>query len=393
LRAAFVAPPARGHAPAANLRANLGAAPARAEPCTALITPTVWKPRGLAALVAPRRLLTTAIACAAVAALFSTFWKTSLAGLWLRVFGVGAILMLVFGLLEQWPRRLPRRIARWALQVTGVALAVPITVFLIYHFSTEPGAPPFWREELRLSGFGIMTVMGVLLAPWVALSALVRQREAWVTEQALAFELERSELARQALDARMRLLNAQVQPHFLFNTLANVQALVETGSPRAAPLLESLIDYLRAAVPRLDEAGHRLGQELEMTRAYLNLMQLRMPDRLQIHWDAAAGVEALRCPPLTLLTLVENAIRHGIDPSEEGGRITVQVSRSEGRCHVQVADTGIGLRAAGHGLGTGLTTLKERLALVFGAERIDLSLHPMHPHGVRVELDFPAEPA
>ena len=99
----------------------------------------------------------------------------------------------------------------------------------------------------------MITGAGVLLAPWVALGALVRQREALAREQALAFELERSELERQALDARLRLLQAQVQPHFLFNTLANVRALVNAGSPRAPAVLDSLIAYLRAAVPRLNE--------------------------------------------------------------------------------------------------------------------------------------------
>ena len=91
----------------------------------------------------------------------------------------------------------------------------------------------------------VFTFLGMLVAPWTALSALVRQREAKVDKQAIDFELERSEMARQALDARMRLLTAQAQPHFLFNTLANVQALVEAGSPRAPKLLQSLTEYLR----------------------------------------------------------------------------------------------------------------------------------------------------
>jgi signal transduction histidine kinase len=336
-----------------------------------------------------RRVRTTAITCTLVAAFFSLSWESTLLSLWTRVFGIGFGLMLVFGLFEQWPRRLPRWMARWALQVFMVGLAVPFIVALAYWLSTDAGAPPFYKVGKRLSGFFAMTMMGVLLAPWVALSSLVRQREAWVSEQALAFELERSELARQALDARMRLLSAQVQPHFLFNTLANIQALVETGSARAPAVLQSLIDYLRAAVPRLDEAGHRLGQELEMVRAYLDLMQLRMPDRLQVRIEAEPGVERLHCPPLTLLTLVENAVRHGIDPSEDGGRIELLLKREDGRCRVTVLDTGVGLRASSQGLGTGLKTLRERLQLVFDGE-VQLQLHAVQPHGVRVELSFPA---
>ncbi|MBH9579212.1 sensor histidine kinase [Inhella proteolytica] len=353
------------------------------------MSPALPKPRGWRQLFGWRRVRATAITCAVVAALLSLPWESPLPGLWLRVFGLGAVLLLVFGVLEQWPRQLPRWLARWALQVMGVGLAVPIATLAIYIASTQAGAPPFWMDEKRVAGFAMFTILGVLLAPWVALSALVKQREAWVTEQALAFELERSELARQALDARMRLLSAQVQPHFLFNTLANIQALVETGSARAPAVLQSLIDYLRAAVPRLDEAGHRLGQELEMVRAYLDLMQLRMPDRLQVAVEFDPGVLKLHCPPLTLLTLVENAVRHGIDPSEDGGRIELQLRREDGRCRVTVLDTGVGLGASGRGLGTGLKTLRERLELVFNGE-VQLQLHAVQPHGVRVELSFPA---
>ena len=171
----------------------------------------------------------------------------------------------------------------------------------------------------------------------------MRQKEALAREQALAFDLERSELERQALDARLHLLQAQVAPHFLFNTLANVQALVDAGSPQASAVLRSLVAYLRAAVPRLNEPATTLGQELQLVQAYLELMHMRMPDRLRfaLHADVAL---ALRCPPMTLLTLVENAVRHGIDPSEEGGRIEIACERRGDRCLIRVSDTGVGLR-------------------------------------------------
>ena len=195
-------------------------------------------------------------------------------------------------------------------------------------------------------------------------------------------------MARQALEARMRLLTAQAQPHFLFNTLANVQALVETGSPRAPQLLQALTDYLRAAVPRLDGAANTLGQELELVRAYLELMQMRMPDRLAFALHVQAGVQSLRCPPMTLLTLVENAVQHGIDPSEEGGRIDVHAERlADGRCRLRVVDTGVGLQASGGGLGTGLVTLRERLLWAYGGSAT-LSLQEVHPHGIQATIEF-----
>jgi len=352
--------------------------------------PSTDKPQGLALLLNARRLRVSGIATLLLALPLSLSWQDPAWTFFLRAFAVGFGAMLAYGLFEQWPRRLPSWLARWALQVLAVAVAIPLTTVIIYVLSTAPGAPPFWKVQGRLAGFGILTLPALLIAPWVALSALVRQREAWAREQALAFELERSELARQALDARMRLLSAQVQPHFLFNTLANVHALVETGSPRAAPVLEQLIEYLRAAVPRLDETHSPLSQELDLVRAYLGLMQMRLPDRLAFDITVEPGTERLRCPAMTLLTLVENAVRHGIDPSEEGGRIDVSVRREGGRCLLQVRDTGVGLRASGSGLGTGLAGLRERLALVFDGDAT-LTLREVQPHGVCAELTLPAQ--
>lgn len=303
---------------------------------------------------------------------------------------MGVLGMLAFGIFEQWPRRLPAWLARWALQVLGVALIMPVGVFAIYILSTASGAPMFWQVKDRMGGFIMLTVIGMLLAPWVALGALVRQKDALARHQALAFELERSELERKALDARLRLLQAQVEPHFLFNTLANVRELVDSGSPQASAVLGSLIAYLRAAVPRLHESMTTMGQELDLVRAYLELMHMRMPDRLQFSLDADDEALPLQCPPTTLLTLVENAVRHGIDPGEEGGRIEVRVRLREGRCRAQVMDTGVGLQAAGSSLGTGLATLRERLLLVFDGDA-ELRLVAVQPHGVCAELDFPAK--
>ncbi len=353
-------------------------------------TPANWR-----AMFGWRRLRTVAILCTLIILLFSFGWKAGLPVLVTRIFCVGLALLLVFGLFEQWPRRLPKWLARWVLQVMAVGVTVPIALFLAYMWSTASGAPMFWNEPDRLEGFMTFTFLGMLLAPWTALTALLRQREATVEEQAIGFELERSEMARAALDARMRLLTAQVQPHFLFNTLANVQALVEAGSPRAPQLLQSLTAYLRAAVPRLDGSTNTLGQELELVRAYLELMQMRMPDRLAFALHTGSGVHLLHCPPMTLLTLVENAVQHGIDPSEEGGRIDVHaalLTADDGtpRCRMTVIDTGIGLQATGRGLGTGLAALRERLQWAYRGNAT-LELVEVQPHGVQVTIEFQIE--
>jgi LytS/YehU family sensor histidine kinase len=221
------------------------------------------------------------------------------------------------------------------------------------------------------------------------MAALYRQISGQAQRQALAFELARSELERNAAQSRLSLLQAQVEPHFLFNTLANVRELVDSGSAQASVVLGHLIAYLRAAVPRLDAPTTTLAQEIELARAYLEVMHMRMPDRLQFVLHADEAALDLECPSMTLLTLVENAVRHGIDPSEEGGRIEVRVRRLDGRVRVEVLDTGVGLAQAGSGLGTGLTNLRERLALAFGGGA-QVRLAPLQPRGTSAEVEFPA---
>jgi len=345
-------------------------------------------PRGLARVLAWPR-VRFALAMALVFGVLIGIGSQTPMVVWIERTGVVALLaVLAFGLFEEAPRRLPRWLARWALQVWGVFVSVPIGAWLAYALTTG-GHPHLLADRARLTGFAELCFIGGLLAPWIALTALLRQREAFARDQALGFQLERSELERQALDARLRLLQAQVQPHFLFNTLANVRALVRAGSPQAPAVLDSLIAYLRAAVPHLDATSTTLAQELQLVRAYLELMHMRMPDRLQYAIHAAPGTDDLRCPPMTLMTLVENAVRHGIDPGEEGGRIEVAVTLHGARCVARVVDTGVGLHAGGGGLGTGLATLRERLQLAFGGDaRLDVT--GLVPHGVAAEIEFPA---
>src|SRR5881296_2352281 len=285
----------------------------RAMPLISGTPATPLGPRGLASMLGWRRVAFTLTLSTLIGLGLGNHWgRGPLVGL-IRVVPLGFMAMLAFGLFEQWPKRLPPWLARWVLQVLGVALIVPIVTTAIYVLSTPTGAPRFDQVPKRLAGYTALTVVGLLLAPWAALTALVRQKDALARHQALSFELERTQLERQALDARLSLLQAQVAPHFLFNTLANVQALVDAGSPRASAVLRSLIAYLRAAVPLLHESAATIERELQLVRPYLELMQMRMPDRLQYAINVDPSALKVRCPPTTLLTLVENAVRHGID--------------------------------------------------------------------------------
>jgi sensor histidine kinase YesM len=319
----------------------------------------------------------------------SAAWTGSYLLLLGRLLIVGLMLLLVFAVFERHPARLPEWLARWCLQVGGVALATPFAVTFAYMLTSFAYTTSFAHDRGRQTGFGMIVAISLLAAPWTALAALFRQVTGEARNRELAFALERSLLERQALDARLRLLQGQVEPHFLFNTLANVRELVDSGSPQASSVLANLIAYLRAAVPRLDSETATLGQEIELVRSYLEVMQMRMPDRLQYSVQSDPGLHELPFPAMALLTLVENAVRHGIDPGEEGGRIEVRVSRDGDRLRAQVLDTGVGLRAGFEaGAGTGLANLRERLRLQYG-ERASLLLGTVSPRGTVAEILAP----
>jgi signal transduction histidine kinase len=286
------------------------------------------------------------------------------------------------------PRTLPDWLPPWLLRVAAVMLAAPVATYLVYLPSVDGDFFGVFAHPGRMAGFVLITGAVLVVAPVLALGALYRERDAQARSQALRFALERSRLEQQRLDAELRLLQAQIQPHFLFNTLANVQALVESGSPRAAPVLQQLITYLGSAVPRLGAAAATLDNEATLVRAYLELMHMRMPDRLRFSIDVPAALGALPFTPMALLTLVENAVRHGIDPTEDGGAIDVRAWREPGRLCVEVADTGAGLTASAAD-GTGLANLRARLAGGWGAGAT-LTLAPNAPRGVRACITLPS---
>ena len=345
----------------------------------------------LARIYSRDRLKTAAVCGLALGLLLSLGWESSRAGLLARTVVISLWVVTVFGIFERWPRRLPGWMARWALQVSMVAVSLPFFIAIVYWLSTPDGDPPFYKTPKRMEGYSALTMIFLLTAPWASLTAIFRQKDALMRDQALKLELAQSELQRQGLESRLRLLQAQVQPHFLFNTLANVRELVEAGSPQAPAVLNNLIAYLRAVVPRLDDPMSTVEQELQLVRAYLEVMHMRMPDRLRFDLHADDAALKARCPPMTLLTLVENAVRHGIDPSEEGGHIEVRVLAEGDRCRASVRDSGVGMGKSRGGLGTGLTTLRERLQLVFG-DRAQLRMDAVQPRGVLAELSFPLAP-
>ena len=190
------------------------------------------------------------------------------------------------------------------------------------------------------------------------------------------------ELDEQALHLKLarRLATAQIQPHFLFNTLASVQHWVDTQDPRAASTLRSFTTYLRATLPMFERESLLLSEELQIVRNYLEVMQARMGARLQWQVEVCEGVdEQLLLPPGLLLTLVENAICHGIEPALRGGRITIVVTRpAASQVVIEVRDDGAGLMNPAATDGLGLRNSRERLHQLYG-ERASLSLEALSP--------------
>jgi hypothetical protein len=200
---------------------------------------------------------------------------------------------------------------------------------------------------------------------------------------------EAESLQRQVVEARMAAMQAQVEPHFLFNTLASIDHLIEVDPPRASRMQKNLIALLRASMPAMREKATHLGRELEVVRPYLEILKVRMEGRLQPQVDVSEGLYSAEFPPMMLQSLVENAIKHGLEPKADGGSLTVGAEVAHGKLHVSVADTGVGFaRAATAGTGTGLTNIRERLKLIYG-DAAELRITPNAPTGTRVTIVVP----
>jgi LytS/YehU family sensor histidine kinase len=196
------------------------------------------------------------------------------------------------------------------------------------------------------------------------------------------------------LEARLQVMRAQIEPHFLFNTLANVKRLCQTDVGNGLRMLDNLVRYLRAALPQMRDAETTLGQEADLVEAFLAVLKIRMGARLSYRIEVDADVRGVRFPPMMLLTLAENSIKHGLNPAPDGGSIAIRAARHGDRLEVRVADTGVGFGvAATGGTGVGLANTRARLAALYGDGAL-LSLEANAPRGVVAVVRIPgAAPA
>jgi len=276
------------------------------------------------------------------------------------------------------------RLPRWAIQVIAIVVGSFLGTALTGVVKGRDLATMFTERY-----FGVLITMGLGIGfGAMALSVYIfRERESRRDAELARAQAERSLLEKNVLQAQLALMQAQVEPHFLFNTLANVQHLVETDPASASRMLESLIQYLRAALPRMREDSTTVGRELDMARAFLDIHRMRMGTRMHYEIDAPEALRGRPFPPMMLITLVENAVIHGLDPCCEAGTITIRAEEAGGRLRLSVADTGEGISPK-KGTGVGLTNIRERLKALYGTSA-RLVLEENAPRGVvaTIELD------
>jgi len=318
---------------------------------------------------------------------------------WMNVvfsYCIGGMIM-VFIQLGRWLFWRERRPTFWPFManiLAGIVLGYSSGVFLARTVLGMPMEAMRGNFSAEAAGIWVMTFLVGVGATWFFWN---RQRVAQLEAQAASERARAEAVEKQALQAQLQLLQTQIEPHMLFNTLANLQGLIALDPPRAQHMLDQLIQYLRATLKASRAGSTTLGGEFTLLEAYLGLMAVRMGSRLQYRLDLPDALRDLPMPPMLLQPLIENAIKHGLEPKVDGGRIDVTARRDGERLSVTVADTGLGMdehgiaRHSEPGTGVGLANIRERLAALHGADG-NLTLTANTPSGVIATLTLPSAP-
>ena len=254
-------------------------------------------------------------------------------------------------------------------------------------------ARQYKRTRVVHFGDSLMDMAFLFIVASAILKATYKGRLQAEVKAAEATETAESEqLKRQVVEARMAAMQAQVEPHFLFNTLASIDHLIETDPARASVMQKNLIALLRASMPTMRDAhptAHNLGREMAVIKPYLEILKVRMEDRLQTQINVPDGLLSADFPSMMIQSLVENAIKHGLEPKPDGGLLSVRAEIVHGKLAVTVADTGLGFgKAATAGTGVGLANIRERLQLLHGA-KASVTVTENQPSGTVVTITVP----
>jgi signal transduction histidine kinase len=307
---------------------------------------------------------------------------------WLLFTGVGFVQSLILGVLVvlavAWTFNRTRRGRRQYVAIGfAVIAATGVGNALIFNLGEA------WDLPLPtvLALFAMSWLRYALIGLLVAGAWLYVRAEADYASAIAQCAVDATRSDQQTAEARLAMLEAQIEPHFLFNTLAHVKRLYDVDTANGRRMLTSLIDYLAVALPQMREKRSTLGREVAHATAYLDIQRMRMGPRLGVDVDVPKALCDVDMPPLMILTLVENAIKHGVGPQPGGGRIAIRASAEADRIRIDVADTGQGFTHASGG-GTGLANTRNRLAALFGRDA-SLSLRVNAPHGIVATIVLP----
>jgi sensor histidine kinase YesM len=271
--------------------------------------------------------------------------------------------------------------------IVAAALGVWLMMYWWGWLNIRPGVKEGWWYNSTPTQFVKHFVRYLTIGALFAASITMYRRERLRNEALLQTEIAQAQLGQQLDEARLQALLAQIEPHFLFNTLANVRGLYQSDAAAAKRMLENLRRYLTVALPRMRESDSTIGREAALAEAYLAIQQIRMGKRLAFSIHVPANLQHAPLPPMMLLTLVENAIKHGLGQLPEGGTIAIMVSQDDGLLSVRVADSGRGF-AKQLGNGAGLANIRARLAALHGeAGRLRLARNT--PRGVTATIVVP----
>jgi len=239
-------------------------------------------------------------------------------------------------------------------------------------------------EEAGLLQLLLLGVMfGSIITYFFSSREQIAESQARIQEE----KIKRLTSEKKAAVANLKLLQAQIEPHFLFNTLSNVLSLLDTNPQKGKSMLVDFIQYLRASLAKSREEKATLGQEMEMIQAYLSIYKVRMGDRLQYKIDLPHNIAAVSFPPMLIQPLVENAIKHGLEPKVDGGEILIRGVEKDGILRLEIIDSGMGFKAQRES-GMGLSNIRERLFSLYGNNgRLILEENP--PHGLKAAIEVP----
>ncbi|MGK5077124.1 sensor histidine kinase [Janthinobacterium sp. HLX7-2] len=318
---------------------------------------------------------------------------------WVKALAISNIsgFALAWGLLGIWfnYRKLMRNKFKTAMLILFPCMFGMLTGVFLAVLNDGGGRSVSFERLARVTGLALL-VAGLFYMVPLAIVAMWRNRQYEALTLALQQDAERDRLARELSESQLRLLRAQIEPHFLFNTLGAVQQLAEEGAPRAAALTADLIAFLRASLAGMRTEQVPLHAEFDMVATYLRVMQARMGERLRFGLDLPPHLEHAMVPSMILLTLAENAIKHGIEPALRGGEIGLSASMSDGMLCLRVHDTGVGMAqgaAPAPGGGLGLENVRSRLQLIAahdGCPAARLEVRNADEGGVIADIVLPA---